>query len=81
MVRITSELELPIDFPIKMATIAVEYKPVPIAGKAYKLPSHSEVRMKDITWLYVNEIEFRDYHKFATESTIHYDSETPQPRQ
>ena len=81
VVRMTSELELPIDFPIKMTTIALEYKPVLIAGKGYKLPSHSEVRIKDNTKLYVNEIEFRDYHKFATESTIHYESDTPRPRQ
>ena len=81
VVRITSEIELPVDFPIKMATIAVDYKPVEIAGKDYTLPSHSEVRMKDNSRLYVNEIEFRNYHKFAAESTIHYDSETPQPKQ
>jgi hypothetical protein len=81
VVRMTSELELPIDFPIKMATIALEYKPVLIVGKAYNLPSRSEVRIKDNARLYVNEIEFTDYHKFATESTIHYDSETPQPKQ
>ena len=79
VVRITSELELPIDFPIKMATIAVDYKPVEIAGKTYTLPIHSEVRMKNNTHLYVNEIEFRNYHKFGAESTIHYDSDAPRP--
>jgi hypothetical protein len=81
VVRITSELELPVDFPIKMATIAVDYKPVEIAGKDYTLPSHSAVRMKDKAQLYINEIEFKNYHRFAAESTIHYDPETPQPKQ
>jgi hypothetical protein len=81
VVRITSEIELPVNFPIKMATIAVDYRPVEIAGKNYFLPSHSEVRLKDKSRLYVNEIEFRNYHKFATESTIHYDSDAPQPKQ
>ena len=81
VVRITSELVLPIDFPIAMATVAVDYKPVQIAGKMYNLPSHSEVRMKDRSRLYVNEIEFRNYHKFAVESTIHYDGKTQQPKQ
>ena len=65
VVRITSTLDLPVDFPIKMANIAVDYKPVEIAGTSYFLPSHSEVRMKDNARLYVNEIEFRDYHKFV----------------
>jgi hypothetical protein len=80
VVRITSELELPADFPIKMATIAVDYKPVEIAGKSYSLPSHSEVRMKDNARLYVNEIEFKNYHKFGAESTIHYDGDVAQPQ-
>ncbi len=81
VVRIMSELELPIDFPIKIATIAIDYKPVLIAGTTYSLPSHSEVRMKDSSRLYVNQIEFRNYHKFAVESTIHYGSDASQPKQ
>jgi len=79
--RISSALELPVDFPIKMATIDVKYKPAEIAGKTYNLPSRSEVRMKDSARLYVNEIQFRDYHRFVVESTIHYDSESPTPKQ
>lgn len=81
VVRITSELELPIDFPIKMATIAIDYKPMQIAGTTYSLPSRSEVRMKDSSHLYVNQIEFRNYHKFAVESTIHYGNDASQPKQ
>ncbi|MGA9586071.1 MAG: hypothetical protein WBQ95_12130 [Terracidiphilus sp.] len=80
VVRITSELELPIDFPIKMATVLVDYKPVLIAGKMYSLPSNSEVRMKDSSHLYVNQIEFRSYHKFAVESTIRDGDDTSQPK-
>lgn len=79
IVRINSELELPLNFPITMSAIEVDYKPVEIAGKYYNLPSRSEVRMKDNARLYVNQIEFRNYHKFAVESTIHYDSEAPPP--
>ena len=67
------------DFPIKMATIDVTYKPAEIAGKTYNLPSRSEVRMKDSAHLYVNEIQFRDYHRFVVESTIHYDSDVADP--
>jgi hypothetical protein len=79
VLRITSELELPEGFPIRMATIQVDYKPVDIAGKTYDLPSHSELRIRDSARLYVNEIEFRNYRKFGTDSTIHYDSNAPQP--
>ncbi|HMG85560.1 MAG TPA: hypothetical protein VK574_07445 [Terracidiphilus sp.] len=79
--RISSSLELPVGFPIKMATIEITYRPVEIAGKTYNLPSRSEVRMKDSVRLYVNEIQFREYHKFGVESTIHYDGppSTPNP--
>ena len=79
VVRIRSTLELPVDFPIKMVTIEVTYRPVEIAGKSYNLPNDSEVRMKDSKRLYVNRIQFRDYHKFAVESTIHYDGQPSMP--
>jgi hypothetical protein len=75
VLRITSELELPIDFPIQTATTTIDYKSVTIAEKTYTLPSRSEVRLKDNSRLYVNQIEFRNYQKFAVESTIHYDSD------
>lgn len=75
VLRITSELELPVEFPIKMAITTVDYKAVEIAGKTHTLPSGSEVRLKDNSRLYVNRIEFRKYHKFEVESTIHYDSD------
>ena len=80
VVRITSELELPLNFPITMSTIQVDYRPVEIAGKSYNLPSRSEVRMKDNARLYVNNIDFREYHKFAVESTIHFDNAAPPPQ-
>ncbi len=80
VVRISSALELPVDFPIKIATIEVTYRPIEIAGKAYNLPNRSEVRMKDSKRLYINEILFRDYHKFAVESTIQFDSQPPTPK-
>jgi hypothetical protein len=80
VLRITSELDLPIDFPVKSGMTSVDYRPVTIAGKTYTLPSRSEVRLSDSSRLYVNRIQFRDYHKFAVQSTIHYDSEGSQPK-
>ena len=76
VVRIVSELELPIGFPIKLDRTTVDYRPVEIAGKSFNLPYKSEVRLQDATRLYVNEIEFRRYHKFAAESTLHFDSDS-----
>ncbi|HXS77696.1 MAG TPA: hypothetical protein VN753_16055 [Terracidiphilus sp.] len=79
-VRIVSDLDLPAGFPIKMARTTVAYRPMEIAGKSYNLPFESEVRLEDGSHLYVNEIEFRKYHKFSVQSTIHYDGDS-QPQQ
>lgn len=76
ILKIASSLELPIGFPIKMAQTTVEYRPVEIAGKVFNLPYKSEVRLEDSAHLFVNEIEFRNYHKFSVQSTIHYDGES-----
>lgn len=73
IMRIASRLDLPPKFPIQMAERIVDYKQTSIAGKSYNLPSHSEVRMQDDSNLYVNSIDFKDYHKFVVESTIHYE--------
>jgi hypothetical protein len=72
VLRITSTLDLPAAFPITHADRMLEYKPIMIANKEYLLPSHSEVHMQDSARWYVNEVDFKDYHKFAAESTIHY---------
>jgi hypothetical protein len=77
VLRITTEIELPVGFPITMSTVEVDYKPIEIAGNTYSLPSRSEVRMKDNSRIYVNQIEFKDYHKFTVQSTIHYDNGDP----
>lgn len=72
VLRTTSNLDLPAGFPIRHADRMIEYKPIMIANKEYLLPSHSEVHMQDISRWYVNEVDFKDYHKFVAESTIHY---------
>jgi VWFA-related protein len=61
---------LPDDFPVKLVERSVDYMPVSIEGRIYNLPSHSELQMRDSERLYVNKIDFKDYHKFAVESTI-----------
>lgn len=81
ILKITSQLDLPADFPIKSGSTTVEYRSIEIAEKKYNLPYHSEVRLQDGSHLYVNEINFRNYHKFAVESTIHFDSEDQSQKQ
>jgi VWFA-related protein len=74
VVRIITHIDLPSKFVMKLAERVVDYKPVNIAGKLYDLPFHSEVRMQDRSYTYLNNIDFKDYHKFAVESIVTYDN-------
>lgn len=78
VLRISSRLEMPAGFPIRAGERMIEYKPVRIGSKEFTLPFHAEIRMRDAKHAYVNRIDFTNYHKFVTESTIHYDSANPQ---
>jgi VWFA-related protein len=74
VVRIVTHIDLPSKFAMKLAERAVDYRPVDIAGKVYDLPFHSEVRMQDRSYTYLNNIDFKDYHKFTVESIVTYDN-------
>ena len=82
VLRMTSHVVgLPDDFPVKLVERSVNYMPVSIEGRTYNLPSHSELQMRDSERLYVNKIDFKDYHKFTVESTIRMGSfaKSPEP--
>ena len=78
VLQISSRLDLPPGFPIRMAQRDIEYAPREIAGKNYSLPTRSLVHMEDGKSVYDNRIEFKNYHRFASESTIHFDNANPQ---
>jgi len=73
----TSKLNLPANFPIHVAQRTIEYAPQDIAGKSYSLPARSLVHMEDAGHFYDNKIEFKNYHRFASESTLHFDQNSP----
>jgi hypothetical protein len=79
VLQISSRLDLPSNFPIHLAQRNIEFAPREIAGKNYSLPTRSLVHMEDGKSVYDNRIEFRDYHRFASESTLHYE-ESNQPK-
>jgi VWFA-related protein len=72
VLRITTEFDLPKDFPIQAADRLVDYRPTEVAGRRYVLPFHSEVTMESNGQKFVNKIEFKDYHRFAVESTLQF---------
>ncbi len=63
---------IPKDFPMSSVETAVDYEPVSLGTTKYLLPVHSENIgcHKGIEQCNKNVIEFRDYHKYAGESTI-----------
>jgi hypothetical protein len=79
VLQINEKLDLPPNFPIRAAQRNIEFAPRDIAGKSYSLPVRSMVHMEDGTHYYDNKIEFKNYHRFASESTIHFDSQDAQP--
>jgi hypothetical protein len=79
VLQITSKLDLPSNFPIRVAQRSIEFAPSDIAGKSYSLPTRSQVHMEDATHYYDNKIEFKNYHRFASESTLHFENQDSQP--
>jgi hypothetical protein len=73
VLEIDSKFDLPPMFPIHVAQRKVEYAPQQIAGKSYSLPARSLVHMEDGIHSYDNRIDFKDYHRFTSESTLHFD--------
>jgi VWFA-related protein len=68
--RITVGVHLPFGFSIRLIRQVVDYTPKTITGTSYTLPSHAEVRIQDDLSEYSNKIDFKNYHKFGTESTL-----------
>ncbi len=79
-------LRLPEDYPVNAVEMTVDYGPVEIAGKEYLLVTRAENLSCQNYSLRCsrNEIEFRNYRKFTTETsvsttetTITFDGEEP----
>ena len=77
VLEITSTLDVSYRFPIQNVTRRISYDIQLIGGKRFCLPAHAEMHMKTGTRVYDNQIEFKDYHHFSSESTIHFDSPNP----
>jgi hypothetical protein len=61
---------MPPGFPIQIIERRIDYARQQIAGKDYSLPSHSQIHMEDGARVYINQIDFKSYHRFSSESTI-----------
>ena len=66
---------LPPTFPIQEVRVDLNYDYAEIAGRKYLLPLKAEVRAREGKLLTRNEVEFRSYRKFGTETTITFEPE------
>ena len=71
VLEISSSLELPGSFSIRNVKRKILYAPQDIAGKTYDLPIHCEIHREEGNLVFDNTIDFQNYHRFTSESTIH----------
>ena len=63
---------IPLRLGLDYALTMVDYDYADVGGRNYLLPARSETEMRGPQLSVRNEIEFREYRKFSTESTITY---------
>ena len=66
---------IPSDFPLDTVEWAVDYDKVPLGTNSFFLPTHAENLgcQRGTTICMKNSVDFRNYHKFAGQSTITFD--------
>lgn len=72
-------IDIPKSFPINEASEILDFGDVEIDGKKYICPLKAELHMRSGGQKDKNDIEFRLYRKFGTESNIVYGAEAPPP--
>jgi hypothetical protein len=72
-------VDIPRSFPVTQATEILDYDAVDISGRQYICPLVARLFMRADRQSSKNEIEFRDYRKFGTESNITYDLDPNAP--
>lgn len=78
--RLTFEaVDIPQSFPVRQATEILDYDLVEINGQQYVTPQAAKLYMTAGREKSKNELEFRNYRKFGTESAITYDMDPTAP--
>ncbi|MBV8549660.1 MAG: hypothetical protein JOY54_00040 [Acidobacteriaceae bacterium] len=72
-------VDVPRSFPVQETSEILDYDLVNISGQQFVLPLRALLLMTAGRQRSKNEIEFRDYRKFGTESTITYDMDPTAP--
>jgi hypothetical protein len=66
----------PPDFPVQRSSSVLDYDFIDVGGRQFLLPLRADVRMVIPTKMQTrNLVEFEDYRKFSTETTITFDKQ------
>jgi hypothetical protein len=78
--RITMECDnIPASFPVQQAGEVLDYDFQKIAEREFVLPLKADLHSRAGRVMAWNEIEFRLYRKFGTETSITFDTPDPIP--
>jgi hypothetical protein len=72
--RFTQEAEIPVGFPISLNDSMVDYEFAAVGGKQYLLPSHAYIKTRSGRSVAENNVEFREYRKFQSDTSITFGS-------
>ena len=73
VMRLQLEAEnMPVDFPIQSVTLDLNYDYTTISGEKYVLPLKAELHSREGKFLVKNEVEFRRYNRFGTDTSISF---------
>jgi len=73
VIRLTIEPDMPTSFPVQEIHQAITYKYTEINGHRYLLPATSSVQSRALNMGSRNEIQFRNYRKYAADTSITFD--------
>jgi hypothetical protein len=77
VMRIKVECDtIPVDFPIQQVSLDLNYDVTKIGDQEFLLPLKSDLHSRQGKFLNWNEVEFRLYRRFGTESSITFDTPT-----
>jgi hypothetical protein len=73
ILHVTQESEMPMGFPIRQSSVNVDYEYTDVGGRPYLLPLRADSTLSTGRYKSRNIVNFKDYRKFQTETTITFD--------
>ena len=73
VLRLIQQAEIPPGFPISANDSTIDYEFAAVGASQYLLPTHAYIKTRSGRFLSENNVEFREYRKFQTETNISFD--------